>query len=293
MKELDFKINKYLMLKLEQGTTNIYVNNKLFWQCNYDDTEFIDEFTVRLNKVIEFPSVDYIIIPYESEFREHCLNLQTWVDNNYNTRLLPRHLVFPLLEKLAEIGDPQAKLALKEEIINRFLDGDISIRKYLVCCCYFDYLTKDEFIRVLDDFLQLLKVRYKKENKGMEVEFNKEIYTSNKYGYPYPFDRRYDQLWFKLTAKHRRRKELNNLINGFMKTYLIDPNEIDLIKRIFTWYIEIGEYQVVDFFYRHKKLFLTINKNAIKDYKRYLKIEKNENKYRNLKRSGQEISKVI
>lgn len=285
MKKLESKINEYLTLKSEEGTTNIYVKNKLFWKCNYDDTKFIDEFVCGLNKSMEFSSVDYIIIPYETEFREHCLNLQTWVDNNYNTRLLPRYLVFPLLEKLAKIGDPQAKIALKEEIANRFLDGNLLIKKYLVFAGYLDYLEKDEFIYVLEDFLQLLEVIYKKENKGMEVEFNKRIFISNKYiGYPFPFDRKCDHFWFKLKAEYRRKRELNNLINGFMKTYLIDPNEINLIKLVITSHIDIGEYQIVDFFYRRKKLFLTINKNAIKDYKRQRKINKKKYKYRKLKR---------
>ena len=52
-------------------------------------------------------------------------NLQVWAEMNYDTRILHRNLAFPLLKKLAQVGDPIAKKALKDEIAKRFLSGNV------------------------------------------------------------------------------------------------------------------------------------------------------------------------
>ncbi|TFG19848.1 MAG: leucine-rich repeat domain-containing protein [Promethearchaeota archaeon] len=72
-------------------------------------------------------------------------NMQVWVENNYNTRLLYSNLAFPLLKKLTKVGDPLAKRVFKEEVVKRFLEGPTKIRD-LLCYDegYIDILTKEE-----------------------------------------------------------------------------------------------------------------------------------------------------
>ena len=63
-------------------------------------------------------------ITSEQEFWGHCSNLQAWVENNYDTRLLHRSFAFPLLLRLSQINDTKAILVFRDEIINRIEEGN-------------------------------------------------------------------------------------------------------------------------------------------------------------------------
>ena len=106
----DFKINKYITIKLENGKTNIYVTDKLFRQCKYllleipksemsdfDEIESIDEAAERLDHIME--NEFSAEIPPEVEFWAHSSNLQAWFENNYDTCILHSNLAFPLLKR--------------------------------------------------------------------------------------------------------------------------------------------------------------------------------------------------
>ena len=45
----------------------------------------------------------------EAEFQGLCNNLRAWVDQNYDTRLLPGRLSFALLKALVQAGEKTAK----------------------------------------------------------------------------------------------------------------------------------------------------------------------------------------
>ena len=85
----------------------------------------------------------YKIYP-ETEFWGHCSNLQVWVENDYNTRLLHRNLAFPLLKRLTELGDPKAKRVFKEEIAQRFLSCYLPVIQFLFFNNYLDYFSEEE-----------------------------------------------------------------------------------------------------------------------------------------------------
>lgn len=53
-------------------------------------------------------------------------------------------LSFPLLKKLTQEGDPQAKRAFKEEIAKRLMRGDVNITYYLIDEKYLEFLTVEE-----------------------------------------------------------------------------------------------------------------------------------------------------
>ncbi len=157
----EFKINKYLSLRLENRRTIIYVNNRPFRQCmylllnipldkikEYDEIRSIDEAASNLDRKMER---NHNLIPPETEFWGHCSNLQAWSDNNYDTRILHRNLAFPLLKALADAGDPLANSRFKEEIAIRYATGHPSVVRFLTQNGYLHYLNEEEFESILVD----------------------------------------------------------------------------------------------------------------------------------------------
>ncbi|MFX0140823.1 MAG: Rab family GTPase [Candidatus Hodarchaeota archaeon] len=158
---LEFKINRYLTLKLQNKRTNIYVKGILFNQCkylllniskdkfqNYENIESIDEAAETLDRSLEGAQCSFEISP-ETEFWGHCSNLQAWYENDYDTRLLHRNLAFPLLKALTDAGDPRAKIAFKEEIALRLESGYSSVVRYLFDQGYLNYLSIEELRTIL------------------------------------------------------------------------------------------------------------------------------------------------
>ncbi len=157
IKPREFKVNDYLSLKLEEGKANIYVNGELFRQCKYlfieypvdkmtplGEIESIDEAVEMLDNSLEEPEFSEVNIPPEVEFWGHCSNLQAWYEFGYNTKLLHSNLAFPLLKKLQEAGDPQAKRVFKEEIIERFLNGSQQVEAFLREEGFLNLITDEE-----------------------------------------------------------------------------------------------------------------------------------------------------
>lgn len=192
--EKEFKINSYLKLKLESGRTNIYVKNKLFRQCMYllmnipvnkieefDDIKSIDEAALKLDRRMEG---NHSIISPEEEFMGHCSNLQAWTENGYDTRILHRNLAFPLLKRLTQVGDSQAKKVFKEEIAIRFTSGHPTVIQYLTQNGYLKYLSAEEFESILDDIDPIIlqeitaEINYVLEhsqNTNSEIQINYKI----------------------------------------------------------------------------------------------------------------------
>jgi len=153
----EFKINDFLILKLEEGKTNIYVNGEQFEQCKFlmldipldeiyrfDEIDSIDEAADILGWRFEGQmGVKYEIDP-ETEFWGHCSNLQAWYENNYDTRLLHSNLSFPLLKKLKDVGDPLAMKVLIEEITSRFESGYPTVITCIVETYLLDCLNMEE-----------------------------------------------------------------------------------------------------------------------------------------------------
>ncbi|MHA2007181.1 MAG: hypothetical protein ACXABO_15790 [Promethearchaeota archaeon] len=154
---LQFQINGYFKLRLENGKTNIYINNELFIQCKYllltvpldeledlDVIDSIDKVAVKLNSKLESLDNRTNYISPTMQFWGHCSNLQVWYENNYDTRLIHSNLAFPLLKKLTEVGDPLARKKFKEEIAKRFEKGVINTAQYFLYEGYLNYLNKPE-----------------------------------------------------------------------------------------------------------------------------------------------------
>ena len=78
-------------------------------------------------------------------------NLQTWAENDYDTRLLRSNLSFPLLKALSDAGDPKAKAIFQEEVAKRFESGHPSVVNYLLEQGYLQYLDKDRLKTLLEN----------------------------------------------------------------------------------------------------------------------------------------------
>lgn len=159
----EFQINEYLSLKLEDGKTNIFVKNKLFRQCkfllleisinkisSFDKIDSVDEIENRYDRSQEFKTRSTVEIPPEVEFWGHCSNIQVWYEYDYDTRLIHSELAFPLLKRLAEVGDMLARKVFKEEIAKKFESDYWPTIYYLLDEGYDLYLSREEL------FLSLL-----------------------------------------------------------------------------------------------------------------------------------------
>lgn len=151
----EFKINEFLTLRLENGSTIIYINDKKIIQCKYllinksldhDGDSNLDSNDISMDDQIG--NLDHSLeldddnnnegVSPEAEFWAHCSNLQAWYENNYDTQVLHANLAFPLLRKLSKNGDKKAKQVLKKEIIKRFRSGNLNVMTFLVKEGYLD-----------------------------------------------------------------------------------------------------------------------------------------------------------
>jgi len=163
----EFTINNYLKLKLENDITYIYVNDVQVHQCKYlllnlpkEDGDNLQEkqqdFTMdeqasNLDHSLELRENFPLEIPPETEFWAHCSNLQAWYENNYDTRVLHSNLAFPLLKRLTEAGDEQAKQVFKDEIMKRFRSGNLNVMTFLIKEEYLKRLSIEEWEELHDE----------------------------------------------------------------------------------------------------------------------------------------------
>lgn len=157
---LKFTINNFLDLRLEDGKTNIYVNNELFTHCKHilldvpiediDEFSSIDQALEKLDNRYEFSSELKAKISPETLFWAHCSNIQAWYENNYNAHLIHSNLAFPLLRKLMEAGDFLAAKVFKEQVAKRFESGNLNVIRFLLFNQYLNCLNKEELELLLE-----------------------------------------------------------------------------------------------------------------------------------------------
>jgi hypothetical protein len=145
----------------------IYVNGEYFEQCkylllsipkesvkNFDKIESIDEAAELLDRSMEGCEFYDSKISPETEFWGHCSNLQVWIENQYDTRLLHSNLAFPLLKELFYAGDPIAKEVFKKEVTKRLLTGYPSVVNYILEEGYFNDFSREEKDTLADELAE-------------------------------------------------------------------------------------------------------------------------------------------
>ncbi len=251
----EFRINKYLKLRLEGDNTVIYVNDKKFQQCkflllnipideitSFDEIESVDEAAEKLDKSLGRIEQKDINIPPEVEFWGHCSNLQAWYEYNYDTRFLHRNLAFPLLKKLTETGDLVTKRVFKEEIAKRLESGHLTTIGYLSVEGFLSYLSEKEFILIF----KLLKRKYKIYNlieelieKGLDrhIEYEKsQLLMKIKDTMPEYFKKLIKELLMKASSSVVEylinSGFINFLNNEELWSFLINQEELTVIKEL-------------------------------------------------------------
>lgn len=155
------KLTDLMTLKLEGDKTVLYIKDKPFRQCMrlllniprekiqyYENIESIDDLS-EIYKNTDYTDTD---ITPEEEFIGHYSNLQTWIENGYDTCLLHSNLAFPLLKELAEHGSVEAKKRFKEEVIMRFLSGNFNVTTYLIKQRYLSEFTEEELDTLFEEY---------------------------------------------------------------------------------------------------------------------------------------------
>jgi hypothetical protein len=165
--EKEYRINKYIKLKLIRGQTIIFLDDKPFHQCkylllnltkkdfkNFDHIESIDEAFEIYNKMDKKHEIEHDLLDPESEFLGHCSNLQAWYEHDYDLRILHSSLSIPLLKKMAFLGDKKALIRLKEEIATRIASGNYNTIIFYLNEQYFPLFTTEELEAMFEDWLE-------------------------------------------------------------------------------------------------------------------------------------------
>jgi len=163
----EYRVNGKIVLKMlkmsdDSYQTRIFVNGEKFLNCMYilldiplrqpeitGSIDSIDEAVEELSHVMELglPNDEVgqmVYIPPETQFWSHCSNIQAWVENKYDTRILHSNLSFPLLKKLTKAGDLDARSVFKDEIAKRWDSGYYNVMKYLRKNDFLKYLNEEE-----------------------------------------------------------------------------------------------------------------------------------------------------
>ena len=179
----EFAINDFISLKLEGGKTNIYVKGERFDQCKYlmitipieeskkfDEIDSIDEAADMIGWTSEEKDGIKYEINSKTEFWGHCSNLQVWCEHDYDTRFLHSNLSFPLLIKLAEVGDPIAKKIFKEEIAKRFESGYPTVITCIIEEGLLDYLNSEERMYLIEQTIPIILKSIENYSKYLKIE---------------------------------------------------------------------------------------------------------------------------
>lgn len=157
---IEFKVNDYIMLKLEEERTRIYVSGEFADTCIY-------------NPFNENNST-YDLDP-ELLFSKYCSDFKIWVENEYDTSLLNYKNAFSVLEVLKNIGDPIANKLFRKEIIKTFNSANQQAILYLIKCKYNNQVDKKEINTLFEDpnskFCQVIKKQLNNKN-SQKTYFN-------------------------------------------------------------------------------------------------------------------------
>lgn len=193
------KLSDLITVRLHpDGKTFIFVNDTLFQQCSYI---LLNINPINRDEINQIDSIDDLV-PYdrakefkdkispEESFMAHCSNLQAWIENDYDTRILHSNLSFPLLKKLSDNGDQKARRMFKDEVAKRYNAGNETVRKYLKK----EYLKKEIFtteelceidleyqneIKQEQEFMQKMRVLKSSSNFSDFVDFSRSQLYEN------------------------------------------------------------------------------------------------------------------
>lgn len=148
-------------------------------------------------------------------------------------------MAFPLLKKLTEVGDPQAKKVFKDEIAKRFSSGYLPVMKYLVNGDYLNYLNTEEVRMLLESNKHQIS---KSEYDSMIRKISERWQVYGEYNYRFKnfnsaikfFRQSFDiypsnfKAWKYLGKCYNEMENYNEAINAFKEALKLHPDKEDL-----------------------------------------------------------------
>ncbi|MHA1680774.1 MAG: hypothetical protein ACTSUE_07190 [Promethearchaeota archaeon] len=150
--DIIFPISSNLSIWLIDDETHVVVGRKLVQVCKklvlqLDDADIkatrdakdMDEITDILRKrkaeTTKYPGhkseYNKGIITSKEEFHAHCSNFQAWHEHDYDPRIMPSSISYPVLGALFEAGDATATKALQQVVKNRLYSGSAKVLNLL------------------------------------------------------------------------------------------------------------------------------------------------------------------
>lgn len=182
---VQFRVSPYIVLRLEGTKSVIYICDKKLLVCK-DLLLEVSESNVGFYN--SFNSVDEIIdssapglnleISPEVEFWGHCSNIQAWVENNYDTKLLDKRIAFPILKELSESGVVRARSIFKEQLIERLKSGGYNILIFFLNQEYLKIFNEHELFSELLESNEALIMEEISKSTALEYTLTIEIEES-------------------------------------------------------------------------------------------------------------------
>lgn len=182
MSKTKFRLNEYIVLKLENKTTKIYVGGQEFLICKslfildpyqYSedlDINSIDDMFEKIDEIDRKIKSGELGLDSETEFWGHCSNLQVWAENDYDTNLLSSKISLPLLKRLCELGDKNAIRNYKKEIIKKFISNNLNTVVFMIENKLLEIFSLEELEVILGDFNFKNLIKTKKISLKVKLE---------------------------------------------------------------------------------------------------------------------------
>jgi tetratricopeptide (TPR) repeat protein len=221
----------------DNGFTRVYIDGKRFIQCmrlvlsiplgqEPTGASSIDEAKEKYGTILEGrgqePPVQHINIDPVTEFQGHCSNLQAWVENDYDPRLIHSNIAFPLLKALAKVGDAKAKRVLDSELSERISNGSPGSRRALLESCS-ELIDTDVFNRLLDELPVPDRARIW-QNRAYNLYFDGNIKASiHAYRMGLSIDPMNEAAWSNLGLSCFRDGDMAGAVEAYRSVVKINP----------------------------------------------------------------------
>lgn len=242
-----FELNSYLSVRFRARKTVIYIKEEPFIACKYlfmnapsiksiASFDSIDQMSEYLNGQLERELTrEEIGLSPEDEFWGHCSNLQVWVENGYDSRLLHRNLAFPLLKKLVAVGDAKAKKIFSQEVTKRFKNRSPTVQKFLVLEKHLAHLKRSilgDLVDYADDkeVLELLSAHFSDKN-----DFSNNLKALKRLLLIDPIHRKAHLVLAFIYLKRNRLAKAKTVLKELIQLYPKDDEAVQLLAQVY-WF---------------------------------------------------------
>jgi hypothetical protein len=172
--EKEFKIDQWITLRLVGEKTRIIITDlhgeeTQFLRCKFlliviprnriresDHLNSIDDISKNYSNELENTLPKDLFITPEQEFRGHCSNIQAWVENDYDPRVLHSSLSYDLARALLKAGNIGVKMKLIDHLVTRYNENK-KYSDYRACQFLILFLTYAEIKMLCDNNISIYR----------------------------------------------------------------------------------------------------------------------------------------